>query len=37
MTEPRDDYVEEGGDGTDQTLPTEVPLPDPEPLPEDED
>jgi hypothetical protein len=28
MTEPRDDYVEEGGDGTDPTLPEEAPLPD---------
>jgi hypothetical protein len=27
LTEPRDDYVEEGGDGTDPTLPEDAPLP----------
>lgn len=31
MTEPRDDYVEEGGDGTDPTLPEDAPAPEPEP------
>jgi hypothetical protein len=27
VTEPRDDYVEEGGDGTDPALPEDAPLP----------
>ena len=31
MTEPRDDYVDEGGDGTDPALPEDAPVPDPEP------
>ena len=34
MTEPRDDYVGEGGDGTDPTLPEDAPLPT---EPEEED
>lgn len=29
MTEPRDDYVNEGGDGTDATLPEDAPEPEP--------
>ena len=37
MTEPRDDYVEEGGDGTDPTLPEDAPLPKAEPEPEPEE
>ena len=28
MTEPKDDYVGEGGDGTDAELPDEAPIPD---------
>ena len=35
MTEPRDDYVEEGGDGTDPTLPEDAPLPPEEPEEDD--
>jgi hypothetical protein len=31
MTEPRDDYVDEGGDGTDPTLPEDVELKPDEP------
>jgi hypothetical protein len=27
MTEPRDEYVGEGGDGTDPALPEDAPLP----------
>jgi len=37
MTEPRDDYVGEGGDGTDPALPVEVPAPEPDPEPEEDD
>lgn len=31
MTEPRNDYVGEGGDGTDPELPLDIDAPDEEP------
>ena len=37
MTEPRDDYIGEGGDGTDPALPVEVPAQEPDPEPEEDD
>lgn len=37
MSDPRDEYVDEGGDGTDAALPEDVPTPDPDPEPEQED
>lgn len=37
MTEPRDDYTGEGGDGSDASLPDNVPAPDPDAEEEDEE
>lgn len=36
MSDPRDAYAGEGGDGSDPQLPDSIPEPDPEPEPNDE-